>query len=358
MKRFLFLSILFLNFTISQVFSIQPTEPSTDTIKGKAKPNPNVKYWKFFGNTSLNFNQISFSHWASGGENALSGTAGLTVNANYRRKSLAFENSGIFFYGLINSQDKGLMKMEDRLELNSKLDYKAVDSWHYSLLASFKSQFAPGYTYPDKINAVSRFFAPAYLTLSLGMDFTPVKYFSLFLSPASGKFTFVLDQRLADLGAFGVRPAVKDTHPLLVNQTGYTDAFGPRPTNSDVTILYQGEPIKPELGITLNAKIKYEIFKNVIVDSKLNLYDNYLDEDVNNRWNVDVDWENNINFVINSVISSTFNSRMLYDNNIMVPLYDMINGVKTKVGQGPRLQIKEAFGIGMVMKLGDPKKKN
>lgn len=356
MKRFLFFLILFLNFTISQVFSIQPIEPSADTIKVK----PNEKYWKFFGNTSLNFNQVSFSNWASGGENALSGTAGLTVNANYKRKNLTFENSGIFFYGLIDSQDKGLMKMEDRLELNSKLDYKAVDSWHYSLLSSLKSQFAPGYSYPDKVNAVSRFFAPAYLTLSLGMDYTPVKYFSLFLSPASGKFTFVLDQKLADAGAFGVRPAVKDTHPRLQNNSGYPDAFGLRPAvdDSQSIILYHGEPIKPELGITLNAKVKYEIFKNVIVDSKLNLYDNYLDEDVNNRWNVDVDWENNINFVINSIISSTFNSRMLYDNNIMVPLYDMVNGVKTKVGQGPRLQIKEAFGIGMVMKLGDPKKKN
>ncbi|NWJ50683.1 MAG: DUF3078 domain-containing protein [Bacteroidetes bacterium] len=333
MKRFLFLSILFLNFTISQVFSIQPIEPSTDTIKVK----PIEKYWKFTGNTSLNFNQVSFSNWASGGSDALSGTAGLTLNANYKRKSLAFENTGIFFYGLIDSQDKGLMKMEDRLELNSKLDYKAVDSWHYSLLSSLKSQFAPGFSYPDKTHPVSRFFAPAYLTLSLGMDYTPVKYFSLFLSPASGKFTFVLDQNLADAGAFGVRPAVKDAQG---------------------NILYHGEPVKPELGITLNTKIKYEIFKNVILDSKLNLYDNYLDEDVSNRWNVDVDWENNINFVINSVISSTFNSRMLYDNNIMIPLYDMINGVRTKVGQGPRLQIKEAFGIGMVMKLGDRKKKN
>ncbi len=332
MKRFLFYGILLLTFNISQAFSIEPIEQSIDTIKVK----PKEKYWKVFGNTSLNFNQVSFSNWASGGEDALSGTAGLTLNANYHKKNLAFENSGIFFYGLIYSQEKGLMKMEDRLELNSKLDYKAVNSWHYSILSSLKSQFAPGYSYPDKTNAVSRFFAPGYLTISIGMDYTPKKYISLFLSPASGKFTFVLDQTLADAGAYGVKPAIKDS-------------LG--------RILYHGEPVKPELGATVNVKVKYEVFKNVIVDSKLNLYDNYLDEDVRNRWNVDVDWENNINFVINSVISSTFNSRMLYDNNLMVPLYDMINGVKTKVGQGPRLQIKEAFGIGLVMKLGEPKKK-
>ena len=337
MKRFLFLSTLFLIVVINQSFSIQPIEPYGDTIKAKPKEKPVEKFWKFTGNTSLNFNQVSFSNWASGGEDALSGTAGFTGNINYKRKSLSFENSGIFYYGLIYSQERGLMKMEDRMELNSKLDYIAVDSWHYSLFTSFKSQFAPGFRYPDRINAVSRFMAPGYLTLSLGMDYTPVKYFSLFLSPASGKFTFVLDQTLADAGAYGVRSAIKDAQG---------------------NILYHGEPVKPELGLTINAKVKYEVFKNVVVDSKLNLYDNYLDDDVRNRWNVDVDWENNINFVINSVISTTFNSRMLYDNNIMVPLYDMVNGVKTKVGQGPRLQVKEAFGIGMVMKLGDRKKKN
>jgi hypothetical protein len=333
MKRIFLFGILFLTFTINQAFSIQPIEPLADTVK----PKPIEKLWKVFGNTSLNFNQVSFSNWASGGEDALSGTAGLNLNANYHKKNLIFENNGTFVYGLIYSQERGLMKMEDRLELNSKIDYKAINSWHYSLLSSFKSQFAPGYNYPDMTNAVSRFLAPGYLTLSLGMDYAPTKYFSLFISPASGKFTFVLDQKLADAGSYGVRKAVKDS---LGN------------------ILYHGEPVKPELGMTVNAKIKYEIFKNIVIDSKLNLYDNYLSDDVRDRWNVDVDWENNINFVINSIISSTFNSRMLYDNSIMVPLYNMINGVKTKIGEGPRLQIKEAFGIGMVMKLGEHKKKN
>ena len=331
MKRFSLLAIILITFINSQAFTVQPKESLIDTIKSQ----PKEKCWKLFGTTNLNFNQISFSNWALGGEDALSGTAGFNLNAFYKNKSLTFENSAILIYGMIESRDKGLMKMEDRLEFNSKLNYQAIKYWNYSLLLSYKSQFAPGFVYPNRTNAVSRFMAPGYMILSLGMDYVPTKHFSLFMSPVSGKFTFVLDQKLADAGAYGVRGVLKDT---LGN------------------IISHGEPLKPELGMTVNAKLRYEVMKNIIVDSRIVLYDAYMDENINNRWNVDVDFETTINFVINSVFSTTFNSRFLYDNNIMVPLFDKVEGTKVQIGVGPRLQIKEAFGIGMVMKLGGKKK--
>lgn len=330
MKRFFILAILLSAFINSQAFKGHLNESLIDTIKSQ----PKEKYWKFNGVTTLNFNQVSFSNWALGGEDALSGTAGLNLSAYYKKKNVTFDNSGVFIYGMMKNMDKGMMKMDDRIEFNSKLNYQAVKYWNYSLLLNFKSQFAPGFAYPNRVNVVSRFFAPAYLTLSLGMDYQPTSYFSLFMSPASGKFTFVLDQKLADNGAFGVRPALKDSQGNIINH---------------------GEPLKPELGISVNAKVRYQVMKNIIVDSRIVLYDNYLDEDISNRWNIDMDLETNINFVINSVFSTTFNSRFLYDDNIMVPLYKKVNGAKVVIGQGPRLQVKEVFGIGMVMKLGRKK---
>jgi len=331
MKRFYLLAFILLAYINSQAFTGTPDESIIDTIKIQ----PKERYWKFLAVTSLNFNQISFENWAAGGENAFSGTGSFAPVLVYKKKNLTFENTGVFSFGMIDSKDKGLMKMEDRLEINSKLNYQAVKYWNYSLLFNLKSQFAPGYQYPDRINEVSRFFAPGYLTLSLGMDYQPTKYFSLFLSPASGKFTFVLDQKLADAGSYGVRAALKDTAG---------------------NIIQHGEPIKPELGISVNAKVKYQVMKNIVVDSRVILYDNYMDEDIDNRWNVDMDMETNINFVINSIFSTTFNSRLLYDDNIMVPLYNMADGAKVQIGQGPRLQVKEAFGIGMIMKIGGKKK--
>ncbi|MDP4292291.1 MAG: DUF3078 domain-containing protein [Bacteroidota bacterium] len=331
MKRFYLIALVFTIYINSQAFAGIPDESIIDTVKIQ----PKVRYWKFGGTTNMNFNQISFSNWVAGGENAFSGTAGFSPTAYYKKKNVTFDNSGIFSFGMIDSKDKGLMKMEDRLEINSKLNYQAVKFWNYSLFLNLKSQFAPGYNYPNRINEVSRFFAPGYLTLSLGMDYQPNPHLSLFMSPASGKFTFVLDQKLADAGAYGVRKAIKD---------------------SVGNIVFHGEPIKPELGLSFNAKVKYEIMKNIVLDSRLALYDNYMDEDVDNRWNMDVDFETNINFMINSIFSTTFNSRFLYDNNIMVPIYSMVDGKKVQIGQGPRLQAKQAFGIGMIMKLGANRK--
>ena len=331
MKRISLLAIILITFLNSQAFTGNLNESIIDTIKSQ----PKLRCWKLYGTSNFSFNQISFANWAPGGEDAFSGTANFNLNAFYRKNSVTFENQAILIYGMIQSRDKGLMKMEDRLEFNSKLNYKAVKYWNYSLLYTFKSQFAPGYTYPNRVDAVSRFFAPAYSTLSLGMDFVPNRYISLFVSPISGKFTFVLDQKLADNGAYGVKRAIKDTADNIIRH---------------------GEPIKPELGLAVNAKLKYEIMKNIIVDSRVILYDAYMDEDITNRWNVDVDFETTINFVINSMFSTSFNSRFVYDDNIMVPLYKKVDGLKTPNGQGPRLQIKQAFGIGMVMKLERKKK--
>jgi hypothetical protein len=44
--------------------------------------------WKSKGNVSLLFNQSSFSNWVAGGENNLSGTAGINYDFNYKKKTL------------------------------------------------------------------------------------------------------------------------------------------------------------------------------------------------------------------------------------------------------------------------------
>lgn len=310
---------------------------SIDTVKIQ----PKEKYWNFFGISNFNFNQISFSNWVTGGENAFSGTVGLSVNANYKKSNLSFENSGIFKYGMIDDKYKGLMKMEDKIDIDSKLNYKAVKYWNYSILFSFNSQFSKGYNYPNRVDEISRFFAPAYFILSAGTDYQPNKNFDFFISPVSGKFTFVLDQKLADLGSYGVRKATFDT----ISVQGYKEI-----------VINHGETIKSEFGISINTKVRYSIMKNIMLDSRLVLYDNYM-ENIHNKWNIDVNLETNINFVINRVFSTTFNFNFLYDDNILIPLYKVVNGTNIQIGQGPRLQSKESFGIGMIIKLGQKEKK-
>lgn len=40
-------------------------------------------------------------------------------------------------------------------------------------MADLNTQFYKGYNYPDKSHYISKFFAPAYSNISLGMDFRP-----------------------------------------------------------------------------------------------------------------------------------------------------------------------------------------
>jgi hypothetical protein len=47
----------------------------------------------------------------------------------------------------------------------------------------------------------------------------------------------------------------------------------------------------------------------------------------------------------NRYINTSFYTEMIYDNKIMVPIYEVQDGVKVKVGEGKRIQIMEIFGI-------------
>ncbi|MEZ5013186.1 MAG: hypothetical protein R2794_02740 [Chitinophagales bacterium] len=46
------------------------------------------------------------------------------------------------------------------------------------------------------MNAISKMMSPGFLTAALGLDWKPSSAFSLFVSPATGKFTFVLDDNI------------------------------------------------------------------------------------------------------------------------------------------------------------------
>ena len=168
--------------------------------------------------------------------------------------------------------------------------------------------------------------APGYLTAAIGLNWKPNKYFSLFFSPITGKFTFVLDQALADKGAYGVDSAVYD------------------PSGNKIS---DGKQIRTEFGASLSAVFNKEILKNVVFATKLQLFNNYTDKNVSNRKNIDVNWDLGLLMKINSFLNASITTQLIYDDEVPVPLYSTINGVKTQVGKGPRTQFKESFTLGI-----------
>jgi hypothetical protein len=312
-----YLSLLFLFSYAITIYSQEPVKQDT------------VVYWSKGGYGSLNLNQVSLSNWAKGGESSISTTAMLNLFLNYKQDNISWENTLDMGYGVIKSDDDPSRKNEDKIDFSSKLGYKAMEKLFYTFLMNFKSQFAPGYQYPNDSNVVSRWLAPAYMILSLGMDYQPTENLSIYLSPATGRFIIVDDDKIANGGIYTSQPATYDT-------TG--------------KIIKEGVKFQPDFGAYFRAKAKYEIITNVTIESKLDLFNNFTDKNSDNRGNIDVNWENTIFLKVNEYISANIFVHLIYDHDTKVPLYEKTNGVKTKIGEGPRLQVKESLGIGLSYK--------
>ncbi len=279
--------------------------------------------WKKGGGLILNFNQTSLTNWAAGGESNLSSTLLTNFYANYKEDKTTWDNTLSMNYGLITANNyKDIRKNDDRLELNSKYGRHAFDKFYYSALLNFITQFTAGYDYltdPEALTPISNFMSPGYLTAAVGLDYKPNDKFSLFLSPATGKFTFIIDEAISN--------TIADTINLK-NRYGV-----------DV-----GETIRTEFGAMIIAALNTPIGVNATYTSKLVLFNNFTDPIPEHRGNVDVDFQNNLNLKVSKYLAATLFIQVLYDHDIIIPTYNTNDEI---IGAGPKTQIKEVFGIGL-----------
>ncbi len=272
--------------------------------------------WKIGGNFGLQFNQAAYSNWQAGGVNSVAGNALLSLFANYQKGKWSWQNSLTLAYGL-NFQDTVFNKTDDRIELESRVDWDFSKRWSASALLNFRTQFANGYDVPgergDSVR-ISAFLAPAYTLLGLGATYKPNKKFSAFLSPLTSKITIVNDQRLSDNGAFGVD---------------------------------SGSTVRYEIGGYVNMAYKTPIMENIDLQAKLDLYSNYLDGQYKF---IDVNSELIIFMEVNKYITANLSLNLIYDNDV---LFDDDND---GISDGPRTQFREVLGVGFVYRFGDKKK--
>jgi hypothetical protein len=266
--------------------------------------------WKYSGITSLNLSQLSLSNWAAGGDNSLSGNALVKLSADFDDGNRNWDNDLILGFGLIRTGSDPTRKSDDQIELSSKLGYKAGEKWFYSALLSFRTQFAQGYDNPgeDDRMKISNFMSPGYLNLALGMDYKPNKHLSLFISPISTKFTFVLDEDLSAAGTYGLDP---------------------------------GQTVRGEFGAYVKFAYKQEILKNVGLDTKIDLFSNYFD----NPQYIDVTWDLLLTFKINDFLSASLMTQLIYDYDIQFGFDSTGDGEIDSYES--RVQFKELFGLGL-----------
>jgi len=274
--------------------------------------------WKTGGIVGLNFTPVSLSNWAAGGQNSISGIALFNYYANYNKGKNIWDNSIDLGYGLTQNGDADPIKSEDKIDLATKYGRYAFKHWYYSALLGFKSQFTPGYNYPDDSTKISNFLAPAYITLALGMDYKPNDNFSVMIAPLTGRIIIVNDQDLADAGAYGVDPAE------------YNELFEK---------VKDGEKMRTEFGASIRALYKKDIIENVNLQTKLELFSNYLED----PQNIDVNWEVLISMKVNKYITATLATQLIYDDNTIIAVDNNSDGIIDEAG--PRTQFKEVLGV-------------
>lgn len=156
--------------------------------------------WKKRTSFGLNFNQASFSsNWKAGGVNSIGFSGLFGYKANYAKGKSKWDNEIDAQYGFVNNEGQGMRKTQDRLYLDTKYGYAINPRWDLFSSLNFLTQFAAGYAYGKDVNGleteslISDIFAPAFITSAWGVEYHPVDYFKVRISPFAPRVTVVND---------------------------------------------------------------------------------------------------------------------------------------------------------------------
>nr|WP_316928620.1 DUF3078 domain-containing protein [Gillisia sp. JM1] len=306
--------------TISDTTSVDSTK--NDSIKEESQDM--LMMWSKKNSLGVNMSEVAFVNWNAGGNNSISALFYGNFERKLQKNLLLWKTSATIRYGLNAQEGRKVRKTDDEISLNSTYGYRrdSTSNFRYSAKFNFKTQFADGYKYPQRDKSISSFMAPGYIFLGVGAEYSaPNEDLTVYLSPLTDKSTFVLDQRLANEGMFGVTPAVRD---------------------SIGNVLVKGENVRTEVGVLLTSSFSKEVFNNVNLDNQVSFYTDYL----NKFGNIDVDWELKLNLVVNEFVKANIGSHLIYDDD--VKFKEDTNDDGTLETLGPKIQFKQLLGVGVM----------
>jgi hypothetical protein len=306
MRKLLIISLSCLAFNMANAQDGTVKDLQKDAAKSiKKDANDTIpKIWKLGGIFNLNINQGSLSNWSAGGDKfSFSLNSYLNLYGFYKKNKHSWDNSIDLAYGMVKTTSLGSRKSSDRIDFLSKYGYALGKKVNLAALVNLRSQFAKGYSYSktaagkDSATLTSKTFAPAYLLLSLGIDYKPTNDLSIFISPLTERWIFVGDKLLGP--GYGLDP---------------------------------GKTSKNELGAYISANYLKKLGSSFTFKTKLDLFSNYKHD----PQNIDIFWSNVLTAKITKYINFSFNLDMIYDNDTK-----NVNPAK-----GPAPQWLELMGIG------------
>ena len=312
------------------------------------------KEWKFSGVTGLNAAATGMVNWAAGGNNNINGVVFLRPRLLYHKGKIAWDTSLDAEFGetYIDQTDDKLQKSSDKLKLTSKFGYEFANHWYATALVGFNTQFALGRKYEGKNEQnpiISKFMAPAYTDISVGIDWKPNSIFSVYVSPIAGRFTTVMVSEacnkdyanLYPLEQGGLERSLKESYAVWKYDKNNKKNFD--------------HNTRAELGFSVKGAINYA-YKDLKLTSTLGLYTpyswdktkvyddegNYMGYRDNNRriGNFDVDWDTAIAYQFLKCLQVTLSTSVKYYNGVKIA---------DSEGKNPteRVQFKTILGVGV-----------
>lgn len=273
-----------------------------------------TSYWNLGWKGVFTFSQSSFTNWQAGGDNTIALSTIQEAYSKYNKGRLSWNKQLKFSYGFTNQKSQGFRKTDDMISFGIDIGYRFIKDkpeWLWTTSANFLSQVGDGFNYPNDSVKISGFITPGYLLVDTGIEYKKGDHFKAVYSPVAEKITFVRDDSLSANGAFGVEP---------------------------------GQKVRTQFGTSLKVSLDKEILKNVNLTSGIILFTDYK----NNFGNIDVFWSNLLTLKINDFLASTLVLDFIYDDDIKIKEFDDDGNL---ISEGPRLQFKEVFGLGLTFKL-------
>lgn len=298
-------------------FDFRSLEKNISSLTAVGKSYEVETPWVIGGEGNMGFSQTYLSNWKKGGQSALSSLMVLKGFANYRRADglVKWDNSGEFRNGWIRpgGKEEQLQKNDDKFELTSRFGVSAYKKWFYSGEFNFETQFFKGYRYPRNNGdlPISAFMAPSRMFFKVGMEYKPNKDFSLLLSPFTVKNVYVRDTVLIDQTKFGI--------------------------DADKKSFW-------EPGLNADLFLRKSITKDITYETKYKMFINYKEP----FQKFDINWENTFVMKLSEYINMRLLVHLIYDDDVLFPVYDQN---EVKIGEKPKLQVKEFFSIGFAYKI-------
>ncbi len=249
--------------------------------------------WKPSLITSVNMSQVAFSNWAKGGESSYSYVANIDWGMKYKAADWSFQNQ---FKGALGHSKTG--SEESNITSNTMFNETVIKGFGFPLKPYIsniiRTPITNGFDYKkDPKEQIVAFFDPGYVTQSIGLAYEKSEIF---------------ESRLG-----------------LAFEESFAKKFAARYTDDSETPI-NVETFRFESGIESITDVKYEIFENVLYQSKLRLFSGFdrLDE-----W--DVAWDNSFNAKVNSWLHVNFNYLLIH-----------------KISESLKTQSQQAIQVGLV----------